>query len=139
MEICASVLGVIFLVAVFVCVRKRYVRQKKKKPVCVQDSNGYFQPNLAKSIMADNQEVHPIEMSTLVGFGNDLDLHSPFRSLRPRSQVDLGSQLGASTPKTQGPVVCSVAPNLPPRPPSSSDNESIMKNNWEMDYEGEFV
>lgn len=40
MEICASVLGLLFLVAFFVCVRKRYVAQKKKKPECVQDSNG---------------------------------------------------------------------------------------------------
>lgn len=40
MEIGASVLGLLFLVGIFVCVRKRYVQQKKKKPVCVQDSNG---------------------------------------------------------------------------------------------------
>ncbi len=40
MEISASILGLVILVAVFVCVRKRYVQQKKKKPVCVQDSNG---------------------------------------------------------------------------------------------------
>lgn len=40
MEISASVLGLLLLVAVFVCIRKRYVQQKKKKPVCVQDSNG---------------------------------------------------------------------------------------------------
>lgn len=43
MEISASVLGLLLLVALFVCIRKRYVRQKKKKkkkPVCVQDSNG---------------------------------------------------------------------------------------------------
>ena len=43
MEISASVLGLLFLVSIFVCIRKRYVQQKKKKkkPVCVQDSNGY--------------------------------------------------------------------------------------------------
>uniref|UniRef100_A0A667YH43 FAT atypical cadherin 2 n=1 Tax=Myripristis murdjan TaxID=586833 RepID=A0A667YH43_9TELE len=127
MEISASVLGLLFLVGIFVCVRKRYVQQKKK-PVCVQDSNGYFQPSLAKSI---NQEVNPIEMSSLVGSSNDLD-HTPFRSLRPCSQI--GSS-GVSSPKTQGPVVCSVAPNLPVRPPSISDNDSIRKNNWDMDYE----
>lgn len=41
MEISASVLGLLLLVALFVCIRKRYVQQKKKKkPVCVQDSNG---------------------------------------------------------------------------------------------------
>ncbi|KAM4622175.1 protocadherin Fat 2 [Polymixia lowei] len=130
MEICASVLGLLFLVAVFICVRKRYVQQQKK-PVCVQDSNGYFQPSLAKDIMADNQEVNPIEMSSLVGSTNDLD-HTPFRSLRPHSQIS-SSGGGVSSPKTQGPVVCSVAPNLPARPPSSSDTDSIRKNHW--DYE----
>lgn len=40
MEISASVLGLLLLVALFVCIRKRYIQQKKKRPVCVQDSNG---------------------------------------------------------------------------------------------------
>ncbi|XP_039976098.1 protocadherin Fat 2 [Xiphias gladius] len=125
MEISASVLGLLLLVGVFICIRKRYVQHNKKKPVCVQDSNGYFQP--------DNQEVNPIEMTSLVGPTNDLD-HTPFRSLRSRSQIG-SSGGGVSSPKTQGPVVCSVAPNLPARPPSSSDNDSIRKNQWDMDYE----
>uniref|UniRef100_A0AAQ6IQZ5 FAT atypical cadherin 2 n=1 Tax=Anabas testudineus TaxID=64144 RepID=A0AAQ6IQZ5_ANATE len=90
LEICASVLGLLFLVGVFVCIRKHYVQQKK--PVCVQDSNG---------------------------------------------QICLSGG-GVSSAKTQGPVVCSVAPNLPARPPSSSDNDSIRKNHWDMDYEGVF-
>ncbi|KAL3973507.1 hypothetical protein ACER0C_024714 [Sarotherodon galilaeus] len=130
-EIGAGVLGLVFLVGVFVCIRKRHVQQKKKKPVCVQDSNGYLQSSLAKSLKANSQEVNPIEMSSLVGPTNDLD-HTPFRSLRPHSQI--GSSAGGS-PKTQGPVVCSVAPNLPVRPPSSSDNDSIRKNHWDLDYE----
>ncbi|XP_042348803.1 protocadherin Fat 2 [Plectropomus leopardus] len=132
MEISVTVLGVLLLVGIFVCIRKRYVQHKKKKPVCVQDSNGYFQHSLSKSLKADNQEVNPIEMSSLVGPTNNLD-HTPFRSLRPRSQIISGD--GVSSPKTQGPVVCSVAPNLPARPPSSSDNDSIRKNHWDMDYE----
>ncbi|XP_026213258.1 protocadherin Fat 2 isoform X2 [Anabas testudineus] len=125
LEICASVLGLLFLVGVFVCIRKHYVQQKK--PVCVQDSNGYFHPSLG------NHEVRPIEMSSLTGPTNDLDT-TPFRSLRPRSQICLSGG-GVSSAKTQGPVVCSVAPNLPARPPSSSDNDSIRKNHWDMDYE----
>lgn len=41
LEIGAGVLGLVFLVSIFVCVRKRYIQQKKKKkPACVQDSNG---------------------------------------------------------------------------------------------------
>ncbi|KAM6977875.1 protocadherin Fat 2 [Aplochiton taeniatus] len=137
LAICASVLGLLCLVAVFVCFRKRYVRRqkKKKKPVCVQDSNGYFHPNLAKSMMAVTHKTDPIEMSSLHGSRNDL-ASSPFRSLRPRSQIDPASQNGGvSSPKTQGPVVCSVAPHFPARPSSYSDNESIRKNNWDMDYE----
>lgn len=43
-EIGASVLGLLLLVAVFVCIRKRYVQQQQKKKkttaVCVQDCNG---------------------------------------------------------------------------------------------------
>ncbi|XP_067103311.1 protocadherin Fat 2 [Osmerus mordax] len=133
-EISASLLGVLLLVGAFVCIRKRYVQKKKKKPVCVQDSNGYFPSNVAKSIMVDNQEGH-LEMCTLMGSRTDLG-NSPFRSLRPRSQVmDLGSQDGVYSPKTQGPVVCSVAPHFPARPPSNSDNESVMKHNWNADYE----
>lgn len=73
-------------------------------------------------------------MSSLVGPTNDLD-NTPFRSLRPRSRISLSGG-GVATTKMQGPVVCSVAPNLPARPPSSSDNDSIRKNHWDMDYEG---
>lgn len=40
LEISAGVLGLLLLVAIFICVRKRYIQRKKKKPVCVQDSNG---------------------------------------------------------------------------------------------------
>uniref|UniRef100_A0A1A8UWT2 FAT tumor suppressor homolog 2 n=1 Tax=Nothobranchius furzeri TaxID=105023 RepID=A0A1A8UWT2_NOTFU len=128
--ICCGVLGLVFLVGIFVCVRKIYVQQKKKTPACVQDSNGYFQPTLAKSLKPDCQEGKSIEMN-LVSSTNNLD-HTPFRSLRPRSQIGSSS---AGSLKTHGPVVCSVAPNLPARPPSSSDNDSIRKARWDMDYE----
>uniref|UniRef100_A0A673AU48 FAT atypical cadherin 2 n=1 Tax=Sphaeramia orbicularis TaxID=375764 RepID=A0A673AU48_9TELE len=93
----------------------------------------YFQPSLAKSLKADAHDLNPIEMSSLVDpASNDLD-HTPFRSLRPRSQI--GSGGGGASSKPTGPVVCSVAPNLPTRPPSCSDNDSIRKNQWDMDYE----
>uniref|UniRef100_A0A3Q3VQC2 Uncharacterized protein n=1 Tax=Mola mola TaxID=94237 RepID=A0A3Q3VQC2_MOLML len=137
MEIIAGVLGLLFLVAIFVCVRKRYIQQKKKKPVCVQDSNGYLQPGLAKGLKVDKQNANPIEMSSLVDPVNDLD-HTPFRSLRPGNPIS-SSGGGLCSQKMQGPVVCSVAPNLPVRPPSSSDNDSIRKNHWDMDYEGVYL
>uniref|UniRef100_A0A8C6K5V0 FAT atypical cadherin 2 n=1 Tax=Nothobranchius furzeri TaxID=105023 RepID=A0A8C6K5V0_NOTFU len=107
--------------------------------VCTEDeageflfcTNRYFQPTLAKSLKPDCQEGKSIEMN-LVSSTNNLD-HTPFRSLRPRSQIGSSS---AGSLKTHGPVVCSVAPNLPARPPSSSDNDSIRKARWDMDYEG---
>lgn len=158
-EICAGLLGILSLVVIFVIIRKRYVRQKKKKPACVQDSNGwensrcekigqiflksgikllhlhsYFQSSPAKDAKAAPQETPPVEMSSLAGPTNNLD-HTPFRSIRPRSQI---SSSGGRSPKTHGPVVCSVAPNLPARPPSSSDNDSIRKGRWDMEYEGAF-
>ncbi|KAJ8282136.1 hypothetical protein COCON_G00046550 [Conger conger] len=133
-EIAASALGILFLVGVFVCIRKRYVQRKKQKPATARDSNGYYPPSLAKSMMGDGQQTPPIEMNMLADSRNDLD-HDPFRTLKPRGQTELVSRGGNQAQKAQGPVVCSVAPNLPPPPPSSSDNESILKNNWELDYD----
>lgn len=134
-EICAGLMGLVFLAGGFVCVRKRYISHKKYKSGCVQDSNTYFQTGLTKSMMRDGGDTPPMEMSTLIGLGNNLD-HSPFRSLKPREQREL-AQAGLRPQKAQGPVVCSVAPNLPPPPSSSSDNDSIMKNHWEPSFEGE--
>ncbi|XP_058253540.1 protocadherin Fat 2 [Hemibagrus wyckioides] len=128
-EICAGVVSLIVLVAAFVCIRKRYVSYKKHKPVCVQDSNGYFPTGLTKTMLRDGVDTPPMEMNTLIG-GNDLD-HSPFRSLKPHEQRETNLR-GA---KAQGPVVCSVAPNLPHPPSSNSDNESIRKSNWDPGYE----
>ncbi|XP_051716060.1 protocadherin Fat 2 [Ctenopharyngodon idella] len=132
-EICAGVLGLVLLVVAFVCFRKRYISKKKHKSGCVQDSNGYF-PTLPKSMMKETEISSPMEINTLIGCVGDLD-NSPFRSLKPREQLELGPQVGPRSQRPQGPVICSVAPNLPPPPSTSSDNDSIMKNNWEHDYE----
>lgn len=130
--ICAGVFGLILFVAAFVFFRKRYISCKKHKPVCVQDSNGYFPTGLTKTMLRDGGDTPPMEMNTLIG-GNDLD-HSPFRSLKPHEQREMNPR----GHKAQGPVVCSVAPNLPHPPSSNSDNESIRKNNWDPGYEGEY-
>uniref|UniRef100_A0A8C1QXX0 FAT atypical cadherin 2 n=1 Tax=Cyprinus carpio TaxID=7962 RepID=A0A8C1QXX0_CYPCA len=131
-EICAGILGLVLLVVAFVCFRKHYVSRKKHKSGCVQDSNGYF-PTLPKNMMKATEISSPMEISTLIGTTGDL-VNSPFRSLKPCEQRELGPQVGS---RSQGPVICSVAPNLPPPPSTSSDNDSIRKNNWEHDYEGE--
>uniref|UniRef100_A0A8C1M8K7 FAT atypical cadherin 2 n=1 Tax=Cyprinus carpio TaxID=7962 RepID=A0A8C1M8K7_CYPCA len=104
--------------------------RKKHKSGCVQDSNGYF-PTLPKNMMKATEISSPMEISTLIGTTGDL-VNSPFRSLKPCEQRELGPQVGS---RSQGPVICSVAPNLPPPPSTSSDNDSIRKNNWEHDYE----
>lgn len=130
MVVSAGVLGLLLLVAIFVFVRRRYVRhKKKKKPACVQDSNGYFPPSLG----GEPPKVTPMEMSSLMAPANDLD-HAPFRSLRPRGRLG-GSAGGGASPRSAAPAVCSVAPNLPPAPPSTSDNDSIRKSRWDLDYE----
>uniref|UniRef100_A0AAV2MM27 Uncharacterized protein n=1 Tax=Knipowitschia caucasica TaxID=637954 RepID=A0AAV2MM27_KNICA len=85
----------------------------------------YFQAGLCKSLK-DATEGTTIEMTSM-----DQDT-SPFRSLRPHSQL---SVTGGSLSKPPAPVVCSVAPHLPSRPPSVSDNGSIRKNRWDQDYE----
>lgn len=131
-EICAGVVSLIVLIASFVYIRKRYVSYKKHKPVCVQDSNGYFPTGLTKTMLHDGVDTPPMEMNTLIG-GNDLD-HSPFRSLKPCEQRETNLR----GTKAQGPVVCSVAPNLPHPPSSNSDNVSIRKSNWDPGYEGEY-
>ncbi|XP_026136921.1 protocadherin Fat 2-like [Carassius auratus] len=131
-EICAGIFGLVLLVVAFVCLRKHYVSRKKHKSGCVQDSNGYL-PALPKNMMKETEFSSPMEDSTPIGSKGNLD-SSPFRSLKPREQRDLGPQVGSRS-RPQGPVVCSVAPNLPPPPSTSSDNDSIVKNNWEHDYE----
>ncbi|TRY99052.1 hypothetical protein DNTS_009752 [Danionella cerebrum] len=131
--VCAGIVALILLVLAFVFLRRRYMRKKKHKSGCVQDSNGYF-PTLHKSLMKESEISSPMEISTLIGSVGDLE-SSPFRSLKPREQRELGPQVGPRSQRSQGPVICSVAPNLPPPPSTSSDNDSIRKNNWEHDYE----
>ncbi|MGH0130280.1 UNVERIFIED_CONTAM: hypothetical protein FKN15_057040 [Acipenser sinensis] len=133
-EVFAVVLGVLILVGVFVFSRKRYLRLKKHKPIDMHDPDSLFQPNVAKSMDWNDQELPPIEMNAMPETRNDLDQETAL-TLKARGQPDF-TQGGGQTQKQRGTVVCSVAPNLPPRPPSSSDNESILKNNWELEYDG---
>ncbi|XP_061832499.1 protocadherin Fat 2 [Nerophis lumbriciformis] len=109
-EVGGSVLGLMLLVAIFVCLRKRYLRQKKKKTVCTHDSNSSFPSCLAKTLKDD---APPMELNSM--------------GARTKDRVP--------SSKSHCPVVCSVAPNLPVRPPSCSDNDSVKKNHWDMDYE----
>ncbi|XP_061690531.1 protocadherin Fat 2 [Syngnathoides biaculeatus] len=115
MEIGGGVLGLLLLVAVFVCGRKRYVRRKNRKTE--NDANS----SSSKSPKSRDWDGGRTELSCMASSADDLD-RSPFRSLRPGE-------------KSQGPAVCSVAPNLPARPPSGSDDDSVKKTRWDLDYE----
>ncbi|XP_023653219.2 protocadherin Fat 2 [Paramormyrops kingsleyae] len=120
LEICGALFGLLLLAGVFVCGRKLYIRWQKHNAVATRI------PGIA--------EGRSMELTSVGGPGNNLD-HDPFRTLKPRNQPDLASLAEGHMQKPAGPVVCSVAPNLPPPPPSNSDNESILKNHWELDYD----
>lgn len=124
-EILGGVLAVLVLVGVFVIFRKRLCqRNGTHKPTAQED------PDLKNYISRD------IGVGTQ-GTCMELNILSP----AARIQLDAEGQprrnpvpelLTFCKPQAK-PVVCSVAPNLPPAPPSSSDNESIAKNNWDCE------
>ncbi|XP_075066196.1 protocadherin Fat 2 [Mixophyes fleayi] len=126
-EILGGILAVLFLVGLFVIFRKRMCqRAGSHKPAPQED------PDLKHYISRD------IGVGTQ-GPSMELNILSP----AARNQLDAEGQARRNAipelltfckpPVTRGPVVCSVAPNLPPAPPSSSDNESIAKNNWDCE------
>ncbi|KAG8579549.1 hypothetical protein GDO81_010938 [Engystomops pustulosus] len=126
-EILGGVLAVLFLVGLFVIFRKRICkRAMAHKPAPQED------PDLKQYISRDigvGTQVPPMELNLL--------------SSVPRNQLDAEGQSRRNNvpelltfckpPVTRGPAICSVAPNLPPAPPSSSDNDSIAKNNWDCE------
>ncbi|KAM5172175.1 protocadherin Fat 2 [Mantella aurantiaca] len=124
-EILGGVLAVLLLVGVFIIFRKRLCQRiGSHKPAAQED------PDLKHYISRD------IGVGTQ-GTSMELNILSP----AARIQLDAEGQqrrnpvpelLTFCKPQTR-PVVCSVAPNLPPAPPSSSDNESIAKNNWDCE------
>ncbi|XP_072256548.1 protocadherin Fat 2 [Pyxicephalus adspersus] len=123
-EILGGVLAVLLLVGVFVIFRKRLCQRiGTHKPAAQED------PDLKHYISRD------IGVGTQ-GTSMELNILSP----ASRNQLDPEGQprrnpvpelLTFCKPQTR-PAVCSVAPNLPPAPPSSSDNESIAKN-WDCE------
>ncbi|XP_063784401.1 protocadherin Fat 2 [Pseudophryne corroboree] len=126
-EILGGVLAVLFLVGLFVIFRKRVCqRAGSHKPAPQED------PDLKHYISRDigvGTQGPPMELNILSPAArNQLDHEGqPHRSAVPELLTFCKPQVA------RGPVVCSVAPNLPPAPPSSSDNESIIKNNWDCE------
>ncbi|XP_029439205.1 protocadherin Fat 2 [Rhinatrema bivittatum] len=139
-EILVGIVGILILVAVFVLLRKRICRQiKTHKPVAKEDPDVVAKNELSKNVGVDTQTaVPPIELNILSGRSqNDLDMASHHKQPDGPEFITFGS---GKAQKQRVTVVCSVAPNLPPAPPSSSDNESIIKNTWEGEefaYPGE--
>ncbi|XP_069510101.1 protocadherin Fat 2 [Ambystoma mexicanum] len=131
-EIVAGVLGLIILVGALVLGKKHLSRRKKKthKPVSTEDPDVILKNELSKSIGMDTQGAGPeIELNLLrTGSQNNLDAAC---SRKQPENPEFSTFGPANTQKVRGTVVCSVAPNLPPAPPSSSDNESIVKSTWE--------
>ncbi|KAM4677968.1 protocadherin Fat 2 [Discoglossus pictus] len=126
-EILGGILAVIILVGLFVTFRKRVCKGGVgHKPAPQEDPD--MKPHLSRDIGVGTQ-----------GPSMELNILSP----TARSQLDAEGQprrlpvpelLTFCKPQgPRGPVICSVAPNLPPAPPSSSDNESIAKNNWDCE------
>ncbi|XP_040201060.1 protocadherin Fat 2 [Rana temporaria] len=124
-EILGGVLAVLVLVGVFVIFRKRLCqRTGTHKPTAQED------PDLKNYISRD------IGVGTQ-GTCMELNILSPAARIQldaeGQSRMNPVPELLTFCKPQARPVVCSVAPNLPPAPPSSSDNESIAKNNWDCE------
>ncbi|KAG9491170.1 hypothetical protein GDO78_006506 [Eleutherodactylus coqui] len=126
-EILGGVLAVLFLVGLFVIFRKRICKQAGSHKAAPQED-----PDLKQYISRDvgvGTQGAPMELNLLSSVGrNQLDAEGHSRRNNIPELLTFCKPQGI-----RGPAVCSVAPNLPPAPPSSSDNESIAKNNWDCE------
>ncbi|KAG8438891.1 hypothetical protein GDO86_005181 [Hymenochirus boettgeri] len=119
-EILGGVFAVLFLVGLFVIFRKRLCHGKgSHKPAPQED------PDL-KNMMTGTQVPH-MELNILSDADHtQLDADGqPWRQPIPELLTFCKPQVGREL------AICSVAPNLPPAPSSSSDNDSIAKNHWD--------
>uniref|UniRef100_A0A8C2T5B4 FAT atypical cadherin 2 n=1 Tax=Coturnix japonica TaxID=93934 RepID=A0A8C2T5B4_COTJA len=130
-EITAGVLGAAILAVVFVFIRKRYRhRAKAHKPVAREDPDLLSKSEFSKSVGVGTQAVPPIELNILSdATHNNLDRVAP-EQRKASGTPEFVTFNSANGPKHRGTIVCSVAPNLPPAPPSNSDNESFVKCTW---------
>nr|XP_033783424.1 protocadherin Fat 2 [Geotrypetes seraphini]XP_033783425.1 protocadherin Fat 2 [Geotrypetes seraphini]XP_033783426.1 protocadherin Fat 2 [Geotrypetes seraphini] len=131
-EILIGVFVILIVAAVVVVLlRKRICRRiKTHKPVAKEDLDAVAKNELSKNIGVDTQTAAPpIELDILSKRSqNDLDTAGQYRHPDTPELITFGS---GKDHKHRVMAVCSVAPNLPPAPPSSSDNESIVKSTWE--------
>ncbi|XP_069487651.1 protocadherin Fat 1 isoform X1 [Ambystoma mexicanum] len=146
--------GIFSLVVIFVLCRKMVSRKKKRHPNQEEKHLGtapflprpFFDPKLNKNIYSDippQVPVRPISYTPSIPSDsrNNLDRNSFEGSAIPEhpefSTFNPDSVHGHRKPV----AVCSVAPNLPPPPPSNSpsDCDSIQKPSWDYDYDAKVV
>ncbi|XP_063303933.1 protocadherin Fat 2 [Pelobates fuscus] len=130
-EILGGILAVLVLVGLFVIFRKRVckgVGNHKPAPQEDPDIKHHLSRDIGVGTQGPSMELNILSSSART----QLDAEGQPR----RNQVpELLTFCKPQGPR--GPVICSVAPNLPPAPPSSSDNESIAKNNWDSEDGGD--
>ncbi|XP_069754250.1 protocadherin Fat 1-like [Narcine bancroftii] len=130
-EIVGAVLAICILVALFVIFRKFKYRKKKQPTLSVLGSNELSKSEVAKNLCCDSHSSALIPLNILKGSIHDLNKDS-YQGFGSQGQPELNTFTPA---KGRPMVVCSVAPNLPPPPPFSSDHESIPKTTLECKYE----
>lgn len=137
-EIAAGVLGAAILAVAFLFIRKRYRRRAKAhKPVAREDPDLLSKSEFSKSVGVGTQAVPPIELNILSDAAhNNLDRAAP-EQRKASGTPEFVTFNSANGPKHRGTIVCSVAPNLPPAPPSNSDNESFVKCTWAREEMGQ--
>ncbi|XP_069056290.1 protocadherin Fat 1 isoform X2 [Pleurodeles waltl] len=146
--------GIFSLVVIFVLCRKMVRRKRKQPPEPEEKHLGtapflprpFFDPKLNKNIYSDIPPQVPVRPIS----------YTPSIPSDSRNNLDRNSFEGSTIPEhpefsTFNPdsvhghrktvAVCSVAPNLPPPPPSNSpsDCDSIQKPSWDYDYDAKVV
>nr|XP_033799788.1 protocadherin Fat 1 isoform X2 [Geotrypetes seraphini] len=153
------VAGIFFLVVVFVLYRKLMRRKKKKKQQQQPEHESkhpgtttaflprpYFDAKLNKNVYSDippQVPVRPISYTPSIPSDsrNNLDRNSFEGSTIPEHPEFSTFNPDSVHGHRKAVAVCSVAPNLPPPPPSNSpsDCDSIRKPSWDYDYDAKVV
>ncbi|KAJ8000877.1 hypothetical protein DPEC_G00184960 [Dallia pectoralis] len=148
------VASIFILVLLFVVIRKRACRRKSKSddnkhspgPPHSFLHRPYFDVKLSKNIYSDippQVPVRPISYTPSIPSDsrNNLDRNSFEGSAIPEHPEFSTFNPDTAHGHRKTVAVCSVAPNLPPPPPSNSvsDCDSIQKPSWDYDYDAKVV
>ncbi|XP_061108849.1 protocadherin Fat 1 isoform X2 [Conger conger] len=147
------VVSIFILVLLFVLVRKGCARRRKPKPEEDKHRLGnsflhgpYLDPKLSRNIYSDvppQVPVRPISYTPSVPSDsrNNLDRNSFEGSIIPEHPEFSTFNPDPAHGHRKAVAVCSVAPNLPPPPPSlpASDSDSIQKPAWDFEFDAKVV